>query len=166
MLLGQQSVMLRNLSTKVLIDSPIFCLTARRVGTEISVLSSNKRARNYFSRSAHVLIKPTESFMNHSKAIPLRMQWINEPQWHRSILHTRFGIWGICVGSTTLYRRKYVGLMPWIWEGRESCPILLGRVGLSPHIGDRLGWRGPQGVAPICSSSWNDCFHFLSYPPL
>jgi len=56
--------------------------------------------------------------------------------------------------------------MSWIWEGRESCPTLLGRAELSPYLGDHLGSRGPQDITPICSSSWNDCFHSLSYPPL
>jgi len=40
--LGQWSAMLWNPSTKVLIDSLFFCLTARRVGTEISVSFSKK----------------------------------------------------------------------------------------------------------------------------
>jgi len=47
--LGHQSVMPRNLSTNVLIDSPFFCFVARRVGTDVSVLSSKKQASNNFS---------------------------------------------------------------------------------------------------------------------
>jgi len=56
-----------------LIDSSFFCFVARRVGTEISVSSSKKRARNSFLRSAHILIEPARSFMNHSNVTPLRV---------------------------------------------------------------------------------------------
>ena len=52
--LEQWSAMLWNLSRKVLIDSPFFCLAARRVGTEIFCIIFKKWARNNFSRSAHV----------------------------------------------------------------------------------------------------------------
>ena len=39
----------------------------------ISKSSSKKRVRKSFSRSPEFLMEPSESFMNHSKAIPFRV---------------------------------------------------------------------------------------------
>jgi len=61
------------LFTNALTDSPFRCLVIRRVGMVISELSLNKRVRKSFSRSPQFLIEPSESFMNHSKAIPFRV---------------------------------------------------------------------------------------------
>jgi len=91
--LGQQSAMLQNLSMKVLIDSPFFYLAARRVGTKISISSSKKWARNIFSRSAHILIEPVGSFMNHSKATPLRM--LMNKQAIMASFDTTFPVWDL-----------------------------------------------------------------------
>jgi len=40
---------------------------------DTSVSSSKNRAKKSFSRSIRFLIEPTKSFMNHSKATPLRL---------------------------------------------------------------------------------------------
>jgi len=85
--------MLLNLSTKVLIDSSFYCLAAMRVDTEISESSSKKRVKNNFLRSAYVLIDPAGSFMNHSKATPLRV-----PMNERAIMasfDTTFPVWDL-----------------------------------------------------------------------
>ena len=164
MSLGQWSAILWNLSMKVLIDYPFFCLAASRVGTEISVSSSKKWARVNFSRSAHVLIEPVGSFTNHLKVTSLRVPINKWAIKHRLLLHSLFGTWSsICLGSVTLYHQKYGGLVPWIWEGREPYSILLGKVRLSPRLEGRLALLGLRDVVPIYLSSWNDCFHFLSY---
>jgi len=46
---------------------------ARIVGTNTSVSSSKKRAKKSFSKSAQLLMESARSFMNHSKATPLRV---------------------------------------------------------------------------------------------
>jgi len=166
MLLGQRSAILWNLSMNILMDSPFFCLAARKVGTEISVSSSKKQARNNFSRSAHVLIEPARSFMSHSKVTPLR---VPTNKWTMiESFDTTFP-----VGFEVVYV-----LVRWPFTVKSmkdrclelervgSCPTPLGRVRLSPHLRDRLGLRGPRGVAPICSSSRNNYSRSLSYPSL
>jgi len=45
----------------------------RRVGIATSVSSKKKQAKDSFSKSAQILIEPTGSFMNYSKATPLRV---------------------------------------------------------------------------------------------
>ena len=66
----------------------------------------------------------------------------------------------------TLYRRKYVRPVPWILEGREMCPIPLGRVRLHSHLKGRLDVQGLRGVVLDCSSFWSIEICFLNYPPL
>ena len=106
-------------------------LTARRVRTDISVSSSKKRARNNFSRLAHVLIERAGSFMNHSKAISLRVPM---RKWAMiTLFDTKFSVWdlsSIYAGSVTLYHRSCVGSDPWTWENSEQHLIRSDMAGL------------------------------------
>jgi len=70
--LGQRSTILWNLSTKVLTDSSFFCLVARRVITEISILSSKKRARNKLLKVGPCLDQAGRKFHEPFKGEPLR----------------------------------------------------------------------------------------------
>jgi len=71
--LGYRRAILQILSIKALIDSPFFYFVARRAGTDNLVSSSKNHARKNFLRSNHFLIAPAGSFMNHSKATPVRV---------------------------------------------------------------------------------------------
>jgi len=91
--LGHQSDILRNLFTNNLMDSPFFCFVARGVGTNISISSSMKRARNSFSRSAQVLIESAGSFIHHSKATPLRVPM--DKRVMMALFDTTFLVWDL-----------------------------------------------------------------------
>jgi len=73
MSLGHRSAILWNLSTNILDCSPFFCFMARRARMVIFVSSSKKWVRKSFSKLAQFLMEPSRSFMDHSKATPLRV---------------------------------------------------------------------------------------------
>jgi len=109
--LGHQSAIFWNLFTNALTNSPFRCLVVRRVDMVISESSSKKCVRKRFSRSPQFLMKPSGSFMNHSKAIPFKVPMNKRARM--ASFDTTFPVWdwsSICAGSVTLYHRRPAGL--------------------------------------------------------
>jgi len=59
----------------------------------ISESSSKKRVRKSFSRSPQFLIEPSGSFMNYSKAIPLRVSMNKRARM--ASFDTTFSVWDL-----------------------------------------------------------------------
>ena len=116
--LGHRSAMFWNLSTNTLTGSPFLWFVARRFSMVISESSSKKRVRNSSSRLPQFLLDLLGSFMNHSKAIPLRV--LMNKCTKIASFDTTFPVWAwssIYVGSETLCCWKIVGSELWILEG-------------------------------------------------
>jgi len=93
MSLKHRSTILWNLSRNILMDSPFFYLVAMRVGTDTSVSPSKKWAKKSFPRSAQFLMESAGSFMNHSKATPLRVPMKNQARMVS--FDTTFSVWDL-----------------------------------------------------------------------
>ena len=151
--LGHWSTIFWNLSINVLLD-PFFRLVARRVGTDIFVSSSKKRARNNFFKLAHFLIDPQGASWTIQRWLPWECRWINKPWWHPLILHSQSGFWSrIYVSSVTPYLWRCAESVPWTWEDKKSHPTQLGRAWLPPL---------PKAYTLICDSF--EAFFELAYP--
>ena len=119
----------------------------------ISESSLRKWVRKSFSRSPQFLIATPGSFMNHSKAIPLKVPM--NKRVRIASFDTALSVWNLklymCWFGDPLPSKAYrVGALNLGGYGTRSQSARYGRPLLL--VGGLSDWLGPEDVAPVFSS--------------